>query len=117
MGVIANIRYFFQVLPIWLSTCSLRSVDHDAGMTLLIPNCTLKQFVWSPVTPLADQDVWIEASSFKLGSLQMDKSSVVNDAVTPEHQFTFLKRHDASSHRLRFLWDSACWYGIHFKFL
>ncbi|OQV26228.1 hypothetical protein BV898_00346 [Hypsibius exemplaris] len=98
---------YLQVHPIWMSTCNLRSPLNSGGLSVVIPNVTLKQFVWSHVTPLADQDIWIEATSFKLGAIQLDSCGQVDESARTDLQMPFLKRYDASSHRLKFLWDES----------
>lgn len=93
--------------PVWLSTCNFRSAEHDGALSLFIPNIIIRQFLWSHVTPLADQDVWMEVTSLKLGVLQMDIAQQLQDLSKPDKQMLFLKKHDNRSRRLRFLWDTV----------
>ena len=90
-----------------MSTCNLRSPCSGGGLSLVIPQVTLKQFVWSHVAPRADQDIWIEATSLKVGAFQLDSAAQIDQYTNTELQSPFLRRHDASSHRLKFLWDDA----------
>lgn len=90
--------------------CNLHSHSTQLGITVLIPEVNVKQFVLSvPIAQTYDGDahMWLEAGGVILGPIIVDAA-----VATPSHDFLisqkrFLEIHDNRTRRLEFLW----WHG------
>ena len=88
-----------------LSTCNLHGKNDKAGVSALIPNINLRQFV--PSVPISqaysDADYWLEAGGVCLGPIILDAAMALPDPLFHSMQDKFLKLHDDRSRRLWFL--------------
>ena len=96
--------------PIRLSTCNLHGKNNGAGISALITNINLRQFVLSiPISQYyrSQSDCWLEAGGVCLGPLSIDAALALPRPEYRELQDNFLKFHDRKSHRLWFLWSAG----------
>ena len=107
-----RIGVFPQLFPIRLSTCNLHGKHNEAGISVIITNINLRQFVLSiPINQAysATADCWLEAGGVCLGPVSVDAALALPKPEYRELQDGFLKYHDAKTHRLWFMWPAgAC---------
>uniref|UniRef100_T1J6C2 Bridge-like lipid transfer protein family member 1 C-terminal domain-containing protein n=1 Tax=Strigamia maritima TaxID=126957 RepID=T1J6C2_STRMM len=115
VGTACNI----QLYPLRLSTCNLHGNDTRAGITLLIQNINLKQYITTNVqlnqtgninshslNQPQQRDHWLEVGGCTLGPVTIES---VQAQIHPEMhiiQDEFLKLHDKKTKCLWFLWPS-----------
>ena len=108
----------FQLVPLRFSTCNLHGQRTKQGVTALVKQINLQQFVNSnfPLsrsdleTDIHHQDIWVESGSVKLGPVYVEGSLAGQypmQNTIQEHQNKFLKKHDSKTKRLWFLWSKS----------
>ncbi|XP_064637366.1 bridge-like lipid transfer protein family member 1 isoform X3 [Lineus longissimus] len=94
-----------QVYPIRLSTCNLHGKNNKAGITALIQNVSLRQFVLAtPTSHDVTNEIWLESGAFVVGPVNVDAAMALPSPEFHEIQDKFLKKHDNKTRRLWFLW-------------
>lgn len=104
-----SVTIVFQVFPVRVSTCNVHSHSTKLGVTVLIPEVNIKQFVLSiPVTQVYDSDahIWLEAGGVSLGPVVVDAALASPNQDFLVSQQRFLRLHDKRTQRLTFLWPS-----------
>ncbi|CAM1304937.1 KIAA1109 (predicted) [Pycnogonum litorale] len=118
----SNTSLNIVVYPLRFSTCNLHNKQCRNGMTFVIHNVMIKQFLkktigaqnQSSAEHRKDADLhldennqlWLEVGSMTLGPLLLETSLHQNfNALTSSSQNRFLKFHDAKTKRLWFLWS------------
>ena len=106
--------------PLRLATCNLHGLQTEQGVTALIKEVRVRQYITSNF-PLSRSDtderrhhadVWIESGSVSLGPVFIEGAtssgggSSSGHGVRPGHreQSEFLQRHDDKTRKLWFLW-------------
>ena len=109
--------------PLRLATCNLHGLQTKQGVTALVKEVKLKQYITSNF-PLSradtderrhHADVWIESGSFSFGPVfiegAMSSGHGGHDGqigpVGHREQSEFLQRHDAKTRKLWFLWPKS----------
>lgn len=107
-----------QACPVRFATCNLHGQQTRQGVTAIVNDVRLKQYVSSNF-PLSradfdparqHPDIWIEAGSVSFGPVYIEGSlsghgSSKIDAQQAQH--IFLEKHDAKTKRLWFLWPPS----------
>eukprot|EP00095_Tigriopus_kingsejongensis_P008238 maker-scaffold230_size244653-snap-gene-0.11 protein:Tk08238 transcript:maker-scaffold230_size244653-snap-gene-0.11-mRNA-1 annotation:"PREDICTED: uncharacterized protein KIAA1109-like isoform X7" len=103
--------------PIRFAVCNLHGPQTKQGMTALIKQVTLRQYVSSnfplsraDIDPSHHGDIWIETGSVKFGPVVIEGglsgySNSQKDFQKEQHDF--LQKHDHKSRRMWFLWPQA----------
>lgn len=102
-----SFNFSIKIYPVRLSTCNLHGKNNKAGISAMIPNINLRQFVLSiPISQGYDEhsDYWLEAGGVCLGPITVDATMALPDPQYHSIQDKFLKFHDQATHRLWFLW-------------
>ncbi|XP_074650444.1 bridge-like lipid transfer protein family member 1 [Tubulanus polymorphus] len=93
-----------QIYPIRLSMCNLHGTNNKAGITALIQNIFLRQFIMSTAYDSEQPESWLESGGLCLGPINVDSAMALPSPEYHKNQDQFLKLHDQKSHRLFFLW-------------
>lgn len=95
-----------QVFPIRLSICNLHGENTSEGITCLIENISIKQYIsTAPIRHNTTQpEVWIESGGVLLGPVKAEAAMALPYKELHGIQHDFLSSHDALSKRLWFLW-------------
>ncbi|TPP67931.1 hypothetical protein FGIG_04519 [Fasciola gigantica] len=110
-----------QLEPVRLSNCNMHGPAQRNGLFAILPGVRLVQYIRPSVcesedakakrfgTPTNAQRVlqlrWIEAGSLSLGPVHITMSHSPEQPELPIWQLAFLRRHDARTKRLWFLWS------------
>lgn len=100
---------FNQIYPVRLATCNLHSINTKLGVSVLVPQINIKQFVLSiPISQqyIADNHIWLEAGGVSLGPVVVDAVMALPSPEFLSNQQHFLLLHDRKTHRLTFLWET-----------
>lgn len=106
-----------QACPIRFSTCNLHGLQTKQGVTALVKQVQLQQYISSnfplsrgDMEPSHHQDIWIESGSIRFGPVFIEGGLSGHSHAPHEMQKTqheFLQRHDNKSRNLWFLWPQA----------
>lgn len=108
----ASVAIRVGVPQVKLATCNLHVADNIDGFTMLITDVSIRQFVYTSMNnpELSGKNItnWIEVSSISTGPLFIDtafSSSGVDEFAVS--QVDFIRKHDAHTKRIWFLWSEA----------
>ena len=107
-----------QACPVRFSTCNLHGLQAKQGVTALVNDIRLQQYISSnfPLSrsdtdpQIHHQDIWIESGVIRLGPIHIEGAvsghSSQNQNIQAS-QHNFLQRHDQKTQRLWFLWPKS----------
>ena len=97
---------FLQVFPVKIATCNLHGETTRAGITGMIDNISLKQYIsTAPIRHDTSQpEVWIESGGISLGPIKAEAAIALTNQDFHALQNQFLTIHDIATKRLWFLW-------------
>lgn len=100
----------FQVHPVRLSMCNLHGTNTRAGITGLVEQIGLRQFICTAPSASAqctEYDIWLESGMFSMGPLNVEAAMALPCPELHAVQDAFLKSHDRNTKRLWFLWNQS----------
>ncbi len=107
-----------QACPIRLSACNLHGRQTKEGVTALVNQVRLQQYISSnfplsraDLEPSHHQDIWVETGNIRFGPVFIEGAVSTGGHKSPgdaqKLQHEFLKKHDSKTKRLWFLWPNA----------
>ena len=106
-----------QSCPIRVATCNLHGQQTNRGVTAILNNIQLQQYISSNMkvnrldsTSAHHSDIWVEAGAVKIGPIYVEgafASYGMRSSNFQINQHCFLQKHDRKTKKLWFLWPNA----------
>ena len=106
-----------QSCPVRLATCNLHGQQTNRGITAILNNIQLHQYISSNMkvnrldsTAAHHQDIWVEVGAIKIGPIYIEgafASHGVKSSNFQINQHCFLQKHDRKTKKLWFLWPQS----------